>query len=212
MTERLTREQSRAQTRAKLLDAAERLFAESGYVATSIEEISERGGFSRGAFYANFSDKADIFMTLLEARNEANMQLLRAQLSGDWAKDVGAFSEWFDRGFDQFGSLQTAYIEFQPVAAGNPAYRERLAARLRDVRQTASIIIEEAAGYIGVTLAMPSERFASMAMALIDGFAMHRRLDPAGSPPSILAEAVQCLWQAAMATDQPKGSREDTIP
>lgn len=50
----------RAQTRRRLLDAARALFAEKGISATSVEEISDKAGFTRGAFYSNFADKDDI--------------------------------------------------------------------------------------------------------------------------------------------------------
>jgi AcrR family transcriptional regulator len=53
-------------TRAKLLRAAERIFAKDGFEAARIEDIAAEAGHSRGAFYANFSTKQDLFLALLE--------------------------------------------------------------------------------------------------------------------------------------------------
>lgn len=48
-------------TRKRLLAAAERLFARDGFEAARLEDIAAQAGYSRGAFYANFEDKEDIF-------------------------------------------------------------------------------------------------------------------------------------------------------
>ncbi|MGO7581970.1 TetR/AcrR family transcriptional regulator [Rhizobium ruizarguesonis] len=63
---RLTREQSQALTRGKLLESAYEVMARFGYAGASIERIAEEAGFSKGAFYSNFANKEDIFLQLLE--------------------------------------------------------------------------------------------------------------------------------------------------
>src|SRR5271154_7147691 len=55
-----------AATRRKLLLAAEQTFARDGYEAARLEDIAARAGYTRGAFYANFESKEDIFFALLE--------------------------------------------------------------------------------------------------------------------------------------------------
>src|SRR5580700_9892302 len=62
---RLTREDSRDQTTQRLLDAAQKLIAKKGLSATSVEDIAEAAGYTRGAFYSNFSSKGDLFIELL---------------------------------------------------------------------------------------------------------------------------------------------------
>src|ERR1700691_11110 len=54
-----------AATRRKLLLAAEQTFARDGYEAARLEDIAARAGYTRGAFYANFASKEDIFFGLL---------------------------------------------------------------------------------------------------------------------------------------------------
>ena len=53
-------------TRRKLLEAAEQIFARDGYEAARLEDIAAPAGYTRGAFYANFESKEDIFFALLE--------------------------------------------------------------------------------------------------------------------------------------------------
>src|SRR3984885_2650881 len=62
-----TRQTDRTQaTRRKLLDAAKRIFAQDGFEAARLEDIAAGAGYTRGAFYANFESKEDIFFALLD--------------------------------------------------------------------------------------------------------------------------------------------------
>lgn len=56
----------RAQTRARLVRAAVEIFAQQGVVASTVEQICERAGYSRGAFYSNFTSKNDICLAIIE--------------------------------------------------------------------------------------------------------------------------------------------------
>lgn len=69
--QRRTREEQRAETRQRLLEAATEVFAARGFEGASIDEISERAGFSRGAFYSNFSGKPELLVALCEQRLRA---------------------------------------------------------------------------------------------------------------------------------------------
>ncbi len=71
--QRLTREQSRDQTRERLLIAAHRIFLKKGFVAASVEDIAAAAGYTRGAFYSNFRSKSDLLLALLE-RDHAEVQ------------------------------------------------------------------------------------------------------------------------------------------
>lgn len=53
------------ETRAKLLDAAERLFAENGVTHTSMAQVAEHAGVTRGAIYHHFSNKQDLIESLM---------------------------------------------------------------------------------------------------------------------------------------------------
>jgi AcrR family transcriptional regulator len=61
----LTREESQALTRARLLEFAPRVVAKEGYEGASIDKIAEAAGFSKGAFYSNFDSKEEFFLEML---------------------------------------------------------------------------------------------------------------------------------------------------
>ncbi|MGA5207497.1 TetR/AcrR family transcriptional regulator [Streptomyces variegatus] len=80
-TGRVTRR--RVHTRANLLDAAFSVFAAKGFGHVSIEEVCEAAGYSRGAFYSNFSSLDELFFALYRERAE----LIAEQVSGALALD-----------------------------------------------------------------------------------------------------------------------------
>jgi len=59
---------SREHTRERLIDAAFEVFAETGLNAASVEQITERAGFTRGAFYSNFDSKVELFFAIADAK------------------------------------------------------------------------------------------------------------------------------------------------
>lgn len=62
---RRTKEDARA-TRERLLDAAELLFQAQGVSQTSLQQIAQHAGTTRGAIYWHFKDKADLFNAMME--------------------------------------------------------------------------------------------------------------------------------------------------
>ncbi|GLX50828.1 TetR family transcriptional regulator [Streptomyces hygroscopicus subsp. hygroscopicus] len=72
----------RANTRARLLGAAFRVFAAKGFGHVSIEEVCEAAGYSRGAFYSNFATLDELFFALYQERAD----LIAAQVAGALAE------------------------------------------------------------------------------------------------------------------------------
>jgi AcrR family transcriptional regulator len=52
--------------RKRLLESAKVLFSQRGYYATSVEDIVESAGFSKGTFYFYFKSKEELFKSLVE--------------------------------------------------------------------------------------------------------------------------------------------------
>lgn len=82
----------RENTRQRLLDSALEVFVSDGFGAATIEMITDRAGFTRGAFYSNFSSKEELFVELtkqqfgrrlqraVEAFEELSDQLVQADV------------------------------------------------------------------------------------------------------------------------------------
>ena len=79
---------AKQQTRAKVLDAARRLFSEQGYEGATIRDIAAAAGMSTGAVFANFTDKSDLFREIMLTDMTALAEAMREAAShGDGAED-----------------------------------------------------------------------------------------------------------------------------
>jgi AcrR family transcriptional regulator len=63
----LRKEQAR-QTRARMLDAAQRLFAERGYASTTMDAIAAEAGVAVDTVYAGFGSKRGVLSALMDVR------------------------------------------------------------------------------------------------------------------------------------------------
>jgi AcrR family transcriptional regulator len=83
----------REATRERVLDAAREVFAERGVIGGTVEDICDRAGFTRGAFYSNFADKDDLLRALItreHARLVAHLDAGFAMLEGYLVGEGGA--------------------------------------------------------------------------------------------------------------------------
>jgi AcrR family transcriptional regulator len=122
-------------TRRALLEAARRIFARDGFEASRIEDIAAATGRTRGAFYAQFRNKEDLFFALLE--QEAGRQL--HQLQGvlerrpNAAGRLEALREFYvHRASDRQWVMLT--LEFKLFALRHPHLRAKLVRTHRRIR------------------------------------------------------------------------------
>lgn len=70
----------RAATRARLAEAAVRVFARKGVEGASVEEICDEAGFTRGAFYSNFESRNELCIDVIQRFMDRTFDALAAQL------------------------------------------------------------------------------------------------------------------------------------
>lgn len=93
---RLTRSESQALTRDRLLEAARELFSKEGYATTSVEHIADAAGYSKGAVYSNFPGKQAIFLAVLDAQGQVRFADLMTAIEGAKTTEevVELLAEW----------------------------------------------------------------------------------------------------------------------
>lgn len=103
MPQPVEKERNATRSRAAILDAAERLFAERGYDATSLNEVGAKAGVSRGTPGYFFGSKPDLYAAVLErafaeVREAVRTGRARALASGQSPETIlaGAVSDYFD--------------------------------------------------------------------------------------------------------------------
>ncbi len=133
---RLTRKEKQAQTRECLMHSAATVFARRGLQQASIDEVAEEAGFTKGAFYANFKSKEELFLAMLDERfskriedierviaSEGSTEEKARRAGQDFAHTLRADPEW-----------ERLFFEFTAYAARDEDFREELVIRYRTMR------------------------------------------------------------------------------
>jgi AcrR family transcriptional regulator len=125
----------RAETRANLIEAAFRVFADKGFGQVRIDDVCTAAGYTRGAFYSNFDSLEELFFTLYDE----SARLIAGQVTEAFtARDIHP-------GFEAIVERVTATLlldrdwlliktDFLLHAARNPAVADRLAAHRQQLR------------------------------------------------------------------------------
>ena len=185
---RLTRAQSRAQTRQRLLDAATELFVERGVNGASLEQIAERAGYTRGALYGNFADKHELVLALLTERTRREAEEVR-QLGDDFEAAADRLRDWNRQRAAGLREWTVLRLELILYAIRNP----ETARGLREREEYARRLIES-----GVAANAPGADVPMLALiiqALEDGLVIQHLLAPDAVAADAPVEAVQYLLQ-----------------
>src|SRR5437899_6505155 len=114
---RLTRKEKQAHTRECLMHSAAKVFAQRGLEQASIDEVADDAGFTKGAFYANFKNKEELFLAMLDERFAEKVEDVERVLDGG-----GTESEKAVRAGDDFTQMMSADPEWQRLFFEFSAY------------------------------------------------------------------------------------------
>ncbi|MEV4783774.1 TetR/AcrR family transcriptional regulator [Burkholderia sp. LMU1-1-1.1] len=182
---RLSREESQAQTRTRLIETARQLFVEHGYGGTSIRDIADGAGFSQGAFYSNFASKEEVLLELLKGHMEAEgAQLSQVMESGGrTAEQIFAELESWAATLNADASWSMLSIELQLHANRSPTFAAKYQTVWEAHRARLGGVIGKLFATLGRTPPAEPEELAAAFMALTHGLAlqgMGNRPDPSG--------------------------------
>jgi AcrR family transcriptional regulator len=196
---RLTREQSRAVTRERLLDAARTVFARAGFHGATVEEIASEAGFSTGALYSNFEGKVDLFLELMEREIDRHAREIAAAVAerpSVRARAAGGARHWMAT-IEREPELVLLFMEFWAYGVRDPRMRGEVARRFARVRELLTRLIDEGAREFELALELPAEHLALAIDALADGVARHKLADPEAVPDDLLGRAIAMLVAGA---------------
>lgn len=161
----------RARTRAALLRAALAAFAEKGYEGASIDTIAAAAGLSKGAVYANFPNKLDLYLAVIDSVADAAEERFGrvAHLMSEGQDPLRAARGFFRQDDDSahvalMAELWTTATEHSPARSRLEQYIERR-----------RLAFSQAAADAGHP---PAEalRLAATVERLIDAEVLYRRL------------------------------------
>jgi AcrR family transcriptional regulator len=177
------RQEQRQQTRARLVEAALRIFAEQGYDHATVEEIVLAAGYSKGAYYFHFDCKEDIFLELVSTWIEDQTRRLgafegaRGPAAVTLLETLASFLHYDNR--DRHWRLLLPEIWAQ--SHRNAKVRDALQFAYAHWMKLLADAFEKADREALVSLAVRPAVAASLVLAAHDGLTLRSRLDTAAS-------------------------------
>jgi len=171
-------ERARA-TRRKLLDAAKRIFAQQGFEAARLEDIAAGAGYTRGAFYANFKGKEDIFFALFEEWVRERIETLTSALRrhSDPVEKLRALrTHYAELATDR--RLVLISMEFKLFALRHPEAHARLRSSHRRIRASFGELFSEIMSGLGETIPIDYPAASACLGAVSQGLLLEHLLDP----------------------------------
>ncbi|MEV7171534.1 TetR/AcrR family transcriptional regulator [Streptomyces sp. NPDC093224] len=198
ITKRLTRQQSRQVTREQILRSAAALFAGQGVSGTSVEQIVESAGYTRGAFYGNFEGKHELVLALLEQRTQHELEEIQAmsRAAATFEEMLDHLRSWHRRRDESLASWLALRTELWLYGLRDPELLPVLADRERRSREAIAQSLEQGFAARGVTTPAPVELLALIVHALNDGLSIQRVLSPADSGTDSVVDVVELLMKS----------------
>ena len=161
----------REATVGRLVDAAIQEFASKGIDGTSVEQLCEAAGFSRGAFYSNFQSKDDLCMAVIEQYRDTILSSLAKAVAivpqgsdVDWMVGTAirsAFNAFLPR-----QEMRVTLLEIRLRALRNPELDERLTKLHEETRPLLSSFIDDLTAKTNVALALDTGQIIKIFEAL----------------------------------------------
>jgi AcrR family transcriptional regulator len=204
-TGRLTRKQQQAHTRSCLLHSATRVLTRRGMHRASIDEIAQDAGFTKGAFYANFKSKEELFLAMLDERFAARLAELDRVMDTDASVEDQAQNAGMDfvraiQGEQEWGRL---FFEFAVHASRDEEFRAEFTTRVRALRHRIATRLEERLEGLDWTPPISTEEAARLTFAMANGVALENLIDPGSVSPELNGTMLTAFFVGLRAASTP---------
>ena len=179
------------ENRVKLIAAARRAFAEKGYSAASMDDLTAEVGLTRGALYHNFGDKRGLLAAVvdqIDSEMALRAQQIAAGAGDDWQCLLAEGAAYIEMALDP--EVQRIVLRDGPAVLGDPSQWPSQSSCLQATRRTVERLISR-------EVLKPVD--AEAAARLLSGAALNAALWIAASddPQDVLPKAVDAFQSLA---------------
>ncbi len=174
---RLTREESRAQTRAKLIAVGRSHFLRYGLGGAVAEQIAEEAGYSRGALYSNFDGKEELFLAVIHEQEARRFEVFRSILN-----EGSSSEEKLRKLRDTFVDCVTdrdwivLYAEFEAEALRNERIRKSFVELHRQTIREGEELLSDLLKTSEIVLSIKQNEFITAMLSLSQGLAVMQKI------------------------------------
>ena len=210
---RLTREEKKELTTSQLLDTASRIFRERGYHRSTLDDIADAVGMTKGAVYARFATKDELFFALYARWEEKIIARL---------DNLPNVKTWEELGLEsarrviasrrEDADFYLLLLEFWTYAARDERLRHEFAALHNRQLHRVAAWLETMAARLGVKLRMSALEMARAGSAMQHGYTLERLADPVGVPEALIESMFKMLGHEAVGVRKNKQAAPKKSP
>ncbi|MCW2986103.1 MAG: transcriptional regulator, TetR family [Conexibacter sp.] len=202
----------KAATRARLLQAAARVYAAHGFAGATLDDVAEEAGLTKGAVYGHFGSKDNLLVALMEEYLAAEIAEQVALFDRDettWKRPLAGSDQWMHE-LDELPDAFRLLIEFWLAAGRDEQLRVRFAAGLEALRQMFARFAADSAADAGLPDSPEAARhFANVSLGLSMGLGLIRVADRDHVSPALLGTALSVLIRGVERDDELRAAMAD---
>lgn len=195
---RLTQEERKKETRQLLLESAVEIFARFGFHGASVDKIAEHAGFSKGAVYAHFRSKEELFLAILEQQMQLHVDNILQVIDGQHS--LSHFIETMDEYFLSVRQKNRTWsmlnMEFLLYAMREESVRRKWSDMITEAVQQISKAIEKLKSKENNDSALSADEIAWTILSLENGLAIFYYISEDRVPLHLYGKALQNLLRS----------------
>jgi AcrR family transcriptional regulator len=202
----------RAQTRARLLEAAAQVYARQGFAGATLDEVAAEAGFTKGAVYGHFGSKENLLLALVEEYLAGQVVEQLALFDRDratWERPLAGSEHWMEL-VEERPQRFRLFVELWIYAQRDERLRARLAGGLATLRATLARFAADSSADAGFDApAGVPEQFANIMLGLGLGLSMLKLTEPDAVSGELLGTALSVLIRATESSAQAQQAFSD---
>ncbi|WP_339230434.1 TetR/AcrR family transcriptional regulator [Aeribacillus sp. FSL K6-2833] len=195
---RLTQEERKKETRQLLLESAVEIFARFGFHGASVDKIAEHAGFSKGAVYAHFRSKEELFLAILEQQMQLHVDNILQVIDGQHS--LSHFIETMDEYFLSVRQKNRTWsmlnMEFFLYAMREESVRRKWSDMITEAVQQISKAIEKLKSKEINDSVLSADEIAWTILSLENGLAIFYYISEDRVPLHLYGKALQNLLRS----------------
>jgi AcrR family transcriptional regulator len=191
-------------TKSKLLRAALEIFVRDGFEAARIDDIAAHAGYTRGAYYAHFQSKEDLFFAMFEHESRRYMERIRKALDECATNEerIRTLREFYvKRVVDRQWSI--LMLEFKLYAIRHRKLRARLAELHRSISRRVKL-----EGLAAMQSLIPNHQTLRVVLqALLQGLVLENAYDPSSITQTEAKNVLRQVFDLLLTPESVKASQ-----
>ncbi|MFJ8530390.1 TetR/AcrR family transcriptional regulator [Bacillus sp. NPDC094106] len=200
---RLTQEERKKETRQLLLESAVETFAKLGFHGASVDKIAEHAGFSKGAVYAHFHTKEDLFLAIVEQQMNLYVRNIRQVIGQQQSLShfIETMDEYFDSVRQQTQTWSMLSMEFLLYAMREESVRHKWSNMITEAVKQISKAIESLLLKENYKSTLSAEEIAWTMLSLENGMSIFYHISQNHIPLDLYGKALQNMLLSSRQED-----------